>query len=147
MIDDPFATIPDADPDQIETRAPFLERDNTCGLVGKPRSKRTDLNPLQRRWFEREGYTYARVEHANAFGGVNVDLWGFADYLACKPGEGIVLIQTTDITSASKREKKARSKPELWVWLAAGGRFQVHAWKQPGGPGSRWEMVVREVTP
>ena len=149
---DPFDLDADATRADFTARRPFKERDRTCELVGKPKRKKADFNPKQRDWFTRNGWTYYRVETANAFGGVNVDCWGFADYLACKPGEGVLLVQTCAGTTATgggsmaDREKKARSKPELWEWLKSGGRFQVHGWRQPGGPGSKWEVVIREVT-
>jgi hypothetical protein len=75
---------------------------------------------------------------------VNVDLWGFADYLAVRPGE-ILLVQTCRHSDASTREKKARNKPELRAWLEAGGRFEVHGWRQPDGQGTRWENVIRRI--
>ena len=110
--DDPFADTPDAVRAGLEIRRPFVRVEKTCELVGKPKRKKTDFGPMQRRWFEQNGYTYARVEHANAYGSVTVDLWGFGDYLACRPGE-ILLVQVTDHTDAAKRVTKARSKPEL----------------------------------
>jgi hypothetical protein len=150
MLDlDPFADTPDATISDCPTpRRRWIEKP-TCELVAKgglaPKPKKTDFNPMQRRWFERHGYTYARVEHANAFGAVNVDLWGFADYLAVKPGD-ILLVQVTSMSNAAARERKIRSAPEFAKWIEAGGRVEVHAWKQPGGPGSKWELVVRPVT-
>lgn len=145
---DPFATIPDADPAAVEVRRRAFQRpEQTCDLIGKPKRKKVDLNPQQRRWFEREGYVYARVEAQNAWGGMTSDLWGFADYLACHAERReIVLVQVTTAPNAAARIKKAQRAPELRAWIAAGGRFQVHAWSQPAGPGTRWEVRVREVT-
>lgn len=147
LTTDPFAGVPDVDPASIEVRRRAFERpEKTCGLVGKAKKRKADLNPLQRRWFEREGWVYARVETANAWGGMTSDLWGFADYLAANPERReILLVQVTTAHNANARIAKAQKAPELGAWLAAGGRFQVHAWSQPGGAGTRWEMRVREV--
>lgn len=145
---DPFAALPDAQRSDfnIRTRA-WAKPEKTCDLTGKaPKRKRVDLNPKQREWFTKNGWTFARVEAQNAWGGMTSDLWGVADYLACRPPSEIVLVQVTTATNAAARERKARKCPELQVWLAAGGRFEVHAWSQPGGPNTRWEMAIRPVT-
>ena len=145
MNDDPFDTVaaPTA-ADFPPTRRAWQRPVETCGLVGKPKRRKVDLNPHARRWFEREGYVYARVEGANAWAGRTKDLWGFGDYLCCRKGE-IILVQVTTVAHAAEREHKARKCPELAAWLAAGGRFQIHAWRQRGGKGSKWEVEVREV--
>jgi hypothetical protein len=148
-VADPFDDTPEAVREDLEIRSGrgwvANRKERTCELVGKPpKAKKVDFSPMQRRWFEAGGYLFARVEHANPWGAVTVDLWGFADWLAVKPGE-ILLVQTCRASDASTRERKARSKPELLAWLAAGGRYQIHGWRQPDGPGTRWECVVREV--
>jgi hypothetical protein len=148
VLNDPFDTIPDADPASIEVRQRAFQRpEKTCELLGKTsKPKKVDLNQRQRRWFEREGYVYHRVETQNAWGGMTSDLWGFGDYLAAHAErQEVLLVQVTTAAHAANRIAKAQKAPELAVWIAAGGRFQVHAWKQPGGPGTRWEMQVREV--
>lgn len=147
QLPDPFDLDEDASrADVILPRKRQWKAKPTVDLFGKPpRKEPADLNPLQRRWFERNGYTYARVEHANAWGAVTVDLWGIADYLACRPGE-IVLVQVTTPPHAAEREKKARRAPELAKWLEAGGRFWIALWDQPAGPGTSWRMRVRELT-
>lgn len=142
---DPFDSATDAIPSECEVRTRTWGKEKArCDVASKAKKRKTDLNPFQRRWFEKNGWTYARVEHANAFGAVNQDLWGIADFLAVRPGE-IVLVQTTDHTHAANREKKIRAAPELAKWLEAGGKFQVHSWRQRGGPGTKWEMDVRDV--
>lgn len=148
---DPFDSSTDADPEDREgIRARTWGRANERvgygdGLAKKP--KKADFNGHQRDWFRKAGWTFEKVEHPNTFGAVTVDLWGFADWLACAVGEGVLLIQTCRYSDISTRERKARSKPELPKWLAAGGRFQLHGWHQPKGPGTRWEVVIRELTP
>ena len=147
-MSDPFAEPPGATPADydIQPRRWGVEP-KPCELVGKPKRKKVDLSPMQRRWFESGGWTYARVEHANAFGAVTVDLWGFADWLAVR-GDETLLVQTTTHSHAAARLRKSQAIPELAAWLGGGGRrFVVHGWHQPGGPGTRWELIEREVTP
>jgi hypothetical protein len=146
-MSDPFASIPAAQREDCELRTrAFAKPEERCGFGGKVKRKKVDLNPRQRAWFEKHGWTYERVEHSNAWGGMTKDLWGVGDYLACHPEHGIVLVQVTTGANAAARIKKAQNTPELTAWFASGGKFQVHAWKQVGGKGSRWEMEVREVT-
>jgi hypothetical protein len=145
---DPFADIPAAVGSECEVRAKTWGRGKPrCDVASKPKRKKTDFSPMQRRWFEANGWTYARVEHANAWGAMTVDLWSFGDWLACKPGEGILIVQTCsgEGGNASARLQKAAKAPELAVWLASGGRFEVHSWLQPGGPGTKWENTVRPI--
>lgn len=33
--------------------------------------------------------------------------------------------------------------PEVDGWLAAGGKIEVHGWRQEGGKGSRWRCTVQ----
>lgn len=147
---DPFLEL---GPIQSSVELPPLPKDRRFKKRGmhpmdsvqpKVKRKKTDLNPFQKKWFEDNGYTWARVEHSNAFGAVTVDLWGFADYLACKPGD-IVLVQTSSHANASARIKKAKATKELWAWLASGGRYEFHGWRQPNGPRTKWEVVIQEV--
>lgn len=149
MSVDPFAAIPDADPSAVEVRRRAFQRpEQTCDLVGKPKRKRTDLNPQQRRWFEREGYTFARVEAQNAWGGMTADLWGVFDYIATRADQpGILFVQVTDKTHVSQRRRKIQAAEVTPVLLASGNRIQIHAWSQRGGPGSRWEVQIEEITP
>jgi len=145
-MEDPFADTPDAVADGTGIRSRAWKRpEAACDLVGNPKRKKADLNPLQRRWFEAHGWTFARVEHSNAWGGMTVDLWGVGDYLACHPEHGLLLVQTCRYSDSSTRLRKARRCSELQAWLAAGGRFEVHGWDQPGGPGSRWEVRRRRL--
>lgn len=66
------------------------------------------------------------------------DLWGFADVLAIHPRDRLfLLVQTTSAANVSSRLTKARSKPELAMWLKAGGLFEVHGWSQRDG---KWHV-------
>lgn len=143
---DPFASIPDAQRSDFQLRTGPPRPEQTCGMTGKaPRKKRVDLNPIEARHLTAQGYTFKRVEHKSGWTGRLHDLWG-ADFLCIRePGE-FLLVQVTTHSEASKRVRKLEGIPEIRVWLACGGRVVVHGWRQPGGAGSRWECVEREVT-
>jgi hypothetical protein len=71
------------------------------------------------------------------------DLFGFADLLAVHRVErGVLLVQATTKANVAARLKKARSKPELSVWLRNGGRFEVWGWYRDAG---RWQVKRVEV--
>jgi hypothetical protein len=145
---DPFADIPDATREECDIQTRQWRPKETVGLgdMKKPRRKKTDLNPHEKRWLEGQGYTWARVDKANAWGAVNVDLWGIFDYLAVKPEEaGVLFVQVTDLTNASKRRRKILTAPQTAVLLAAGNRVELHCWHQPKGVGSKWEVRVERI--
>lgn len=140
----PFSDTPDADPSKIEVRKPFVRVEKpTVGLFddSSKKAKRADLNPVQKRWFERNGWAFYRAEKANAWGSVTQDMWGCADYIACHPQRGFLLVQTTSLSNIATRFRKAEQAPELLVWLAAGGAYEVHGWFKDG---ARW--AVRRVS-
>jgi hypothetical protein len=79
------------------------------------------------------------VPHAN----LRRDLWHFADVLAVHPRDGIfLLVQVTSAGHLAHRLAKAKHRPELAAWLRAGGRFEVHGWREHAG---RWEVRRVEV--
>lgn len=145
---DPFDACPDADPQECEVRTQRWRPKETVGLGStKPKRKKTDLNPMEKRWLEAQGYTWARVDRANAWGAVNVDLWGVFDYIAVKPEEpGVLFVQVTELSNLSHRRRKILAAPETAVLLAAGNRVEIHAWSQDGGKGSRWEMRIEAIS-
>jgi hypothetical protein len=67
--------------------------------------------------------------------------WGhFGDILACHPGRReILLVQATTASNTAARLAKSKGRPELAVWLQAGGRFEVHSWGLVDG---RWEVKI-----
>lgn len=145
-----FFAGPGAERDDFDIRSTAWKKPAArCDVASKPKPKKADLNRLQRDWFVRNGWTYAKVETPNTFGACTVDLWNFADYLACKPGSGFLLVQTCSAEGGdrAKRERKIRKAPEFPRWVETGGHVQIHGWKQTGGKGSRWEVVIREIVP
>jgi hypothetical protein len=147
---DPFDSATDADPAAVEVRNTSRRKPKARlqDVASKPKAKKTDFNPMQQDWFRKRGWTFYRAEKTNTYGACTVDMWGFADYIACHPLDGIALVQTCryDNGDIVKRERKARKAPELVAWMEAGGRFLLHGWHQPKGPGTRWEVVIRELT-
>lgn len=82
-----------------------------------------------------EGWTCARVEQRlpipNKF--ITRDAYGFGDLLCCSPTRGVMLVQVTGGTSTSNfhaRVEKIRANPIHVIWLASGGRIQVHSWEK-----------------
>lgn len=86
----------------------------------------------------KEGYIVGIVERWLPAVERRSDLFGFADLIAAHPfTRSIMLIQVTSAANVSARLSKSRSKPELAVWIRAGGAFEVHGWKQVDG---RWRV-------
>jgi hypothetical protein len=84
------------------------------------------------------GFQCAVVERWLPHANVRSDLWHFADVIACHPAEKVILlVQTTTAGHLAHRLAKAKSRPELQDWLAAGGRFVLHGW--------RWAVKVIKV--
>jgi hypothetical protein len=72
---------------------------------------------------------------------VRRDLFGCIDVVAVRRGEsGVLAIQATTLAHVSARLAKAKGRPELRTWLAAGNRFEVWGWSYRG---RRW--VVKRV--
>jgi hypothetical protein len=66
------------------------------------------------------------------------DVWGFGDVLAADPASRVVLlVQATTVDHVAARLTKARGRPELASWLAAGGSFEVWGWALRAG---RWHV-------
>jgi hypothetical protein len=65
-----------------------------------------------------DGWIAAIVEKWNAHARRRVDLFGIGDVLAIRPGEPVLLIQTTTATNLVARRTKARAEPHLMAWLA-----------------------------
>jgi hypothetical protein len=88
----------------------------------------------------RHGYVADVVERWLPHTNRRRDLFGCIDIVAVDRREpGIVGVQATSLPNVAARLGKARARPELAVWLRAGGRFEVWGWvRRPGG----WEVKV-----
>lgn len=74
------------------------------------------------------GYLAEVVERWLPIPGKSVrrDLFGFADVLAVHPRQHVfLLVQCTSLGHVADRLTKAKGRPELATWLAAGGQFEV----------------------
>jgi hypothetical protein len=77
--------------------------------------------------------------------GIRVDVWGFGDILAAHPRDRrFLLVQTTTSDHTAHRLNKARARPELALWLKAGGAFELHGWTRRNG---RWDVHRLTVRP
>lgn len=130
---DPFAGIPDANPADVKVYARPARTKQYVDPLGDSSKKRkqVNLNPQQTKWFERQGWGYAKTEWRD-FVGKKHDIWTFGDWLALDDQPGAVLVQTTTQHNAEARLKKAEATPELRAWLERGNRFEVHGWHKPG---------------
>jgi hypothetical protein len=89
------------------------------------------------RLLRRSGYVCDVCERWIAQAGVRRDLFGFIDVLAISRREpGILAIQATSLANVSARLAKAKSRPELKVWLQS-ARFEVWGW---GKRGKHWQV-------
>jgi hypothetical protein len=90
------------------------------------------------------GFLAAVVESWISGAGVRRDLFGFADLLAIHPRDRLfLLVQTTTADHVAHRLAKAKRRPELALWLRAGGLFEVHGWYRRAGRWSARRIAVR----
>lgn len=97
---------------------------------------------------ESDGWTCAVVEQVIPHTFLKRDLFSFADILACSPSKGIMLVQVTGGTSTSNfnaRVAKVKAEPRHAIWLASGGRIQVHSWEKKAKQKER-EVRILEIT-
>ena len=80
-----------------------------------------------------DGWTCTRVEQRIPHCFITRDAFGFGDILACSPSRGVMLVQVTGGTSTGNfhaRVDKIKAEPRAAIWLASGGRIQVHSWER-----------------
>ncbi len=93
-----------------------------------------------------EGWTCFVVEQRIPHTFITRDVFGFADILACSPTRGIMLVQVTGHASTSNfhsRVAKTKAEPRHAIWIASGGRVQVHSWQ---GKGNQRQCKILEIT-
>jgi hypothetical protein len=89
------------------------------------------------------GYTAEVVERWLPWANVRRDFLQCIDILAIRRGEpGVLGVQATSGSNLSARLAKAKGKPGLRVWLAAGNRFECWGWQRRNG---RWTVRLVEV--
>ncbi len=110
-----------------------------------PRKKPFAATRASTKALEAEGWTVACVENRIPHTFITRDLWNFADLIAASPSKGIMLVQVTGGKSTSNyhaRVAKVKAEPRAGIWLASGGRIQVHSWEG----GKVRECRVLEIT-
>jgi len=106
-------------------------------------------SPTQRslKLLRSQGYLVAIVEHWNSYVKIRQDLWGFADLLAVR-GDDCLLVQTTSGPNVSARIAKIQAEPKAALWLQSSNRrIVVHGWRKVGARGKRklWECREEEI--
>jgi len=106
-------------------------------------------SPTQRTLAElrKRGYLAAVVERFNSFARIRIDLYGFADVLAIRPGEFFAVQACAAASHAARRDKLLRT-PGCRAWLEAGGRVEVWSWGLKGEHGKRkvYELRAQSIT-
>jgi hypothetical protein len=108
------------------------------------------LRHLRQNGFTRVGI----VERFNRFvgpAGIRQDLFGFLDFIALGPGQGIVGVQSTGQDFAGHRRKILEDRREECTdWLMAGGRVLLYGWRKVkekrGGKRMLWKPRIEEIT-
>ena len=98
-----------------------------------------------RKALEAAGWTVGIVEQTIPHTFIKRDFFGFADLIACSPSRGTIAVQVTGGGNGSTRAIKIRQEPRHAIWLAAGGRIQVHDWVKRAGQKQR-ECKILEIT-
>lgn len=109
------------------------------------RKKPFAANNASRKMLEADGWTVGVVEQRIPHTFITRDLYGFADLQAMSPSRGIMLIQATGGGNMAARVDKVRSEARHAIWLASGGRIQVHCWVKRAGKKQR-ECRILEIT-
>lgn len=86
------------------------------------------------------GWEAECVEHRRG-NFIRVDLFGFADVMAYKEGDGILLIQAYRKDTKKLHDHMDKSHPKIREFIAAGGRFEHHIWTHSvKGGKNRWTV-------
>lgn len=107
-------------------------------------------------WFRKNGYIVGKTEMNQrvpnpAFPGQfkmwKVDLFGFCDLLAARPGEPPIFCQTTTTSNQANRIEKIAGLPAAKVIVQTGCRVHVHGWGKKGPRGGRktWQLTITEI--
>ena len=89
------------------------------------------MSPTQRslKYLRDQGYTVEVVEHWNHFARKRQDLFGFADLLAIRENE-VMLVQVTSGTNVSARVKKIAESEHIDMVRKSGMSVFVHGWRK-----------------
>ncbi len=92
----------------------------------KKRAKPFNANKASYDRLTAEGWTCDITEQRVPHCFITKDTYGFADILASSPTRGIMLVQATASGHGQNRAAKVRQEPRHAIWLASGGRIQIH---------------------
>jgi len=107
-------------PDNLVTREQFWGLEPGAA----PAQKKADYNDRTKRWLEKNGYQWERVDHYDARLTRHKDLLGMFDYLAFREGE-TVGVQVTAKASVSTRRKKILNEPRRKMVQSAGWKILI----------------------
>lgn len=105
------------------------------------------MTPTQRslKQLRADGYFVAVVERWNPHVRIRQDLFGFADLLAFR-GDEVLLVQTTSGSNVAARLAKIAALPIATEWAnGSNRRIVVHGWRKTGPRGKRKTWQCREV--
>jgi hypothetical protein len=108
----------------------------------KKRAKPFAANLASRKKLEAEGWTVGVVEQRIPHCFITRDFLGFADLIAVSPTRGIIAVQVTGGGNAPARVEKIRQEPRAAIWLASGGRIQVHDHVKRAGKRERFCRIL-----
>ena len=108
------------------------------------RAKPFRANNASVKKLEAEGWTVGVVEQRIPHCFITRDFFGFADLICASPSRGILAVQVTGGGNGPSRFAKTRKEPRHAIWLASGGRIQIHDWRKRAGTKER-ECVVIEI--
>ncbi len=112
----------------------------------KKRAKPFNAHSASEKMLIADGWTVARVELRIPHTFITRDCFGFADILAISPRRGIMLVQATGSTDSTNNfhahVRKVKAEPRHALWLACGGRIQVHSHEKVAGQKDRFCRVL-----
>lgn len=111
----------------------------------KKRAKPFAANLASTKALEAAGWTVATVEQRIPHCFITRDMFGFADLVAISPSKGIMAVQVTGGGNGPSRIAKIKAEARAGIWLASGGRIQVHDWRKRAGTKER-ENCIFEIT-
>lgn len=106
------------------------------------RAKNFAANNASKKMMESQGWTVSVTEQTIPHCFIKRDTFGFADLLCCSPTRGIMLIQATGGGNGSTRAIKIRQECRHAIWIASGGRIQVHDWIKIKGQKERFCKIL-----
>ena len=95
---------------------------------------------------KKQGYSVWKVEQPwNRFTKVRRDLYNVIDAIAIDGKQAILGVQVTNGDKCHAHVLKALANEYLPLWLASGGRFEIHAWRKVNDYGRKrlkWEPRI-----